>query len=109
MSHVRLLMAMLIFAAAAVGLSLLLDQLLWLYGDIFAKIMFRQDLGFLSVTQRLEALERSLSYLAESPIIGIGLGTLSTRGEGSSINWYLFVATEACVNAAVSCEVSRFS
>ena len=48
-----------------------------------------------SVNQRLDLIERGLSDVSNNPLFGTGLGSFSSQGLPSNINWYLFLASEA--------------
>ena len=60
-----------------------------------------------SATTRLLVLEAGLNDIANSPLFGAGLGAASSKGLGSNINWYIFLAVEAGL-IILSCYVFWF-
>lgn len=97
--------------AAAVGIVVLVtyldlsDILLGALSSVTDKVSL-QSTGK-SNSARLLLLEAGLNDIANSPLFGIGLGTASSKGLGSNINWYVFLAVEAGL-IVVSCYVFWF-
>jgi len=84
------------------GLS---DILLGALSTITDKIFLQSPSG--SSTTRLNLFEAGLNDIANSPLFGAGLGAASSKGLGSNINWYIFLAVEAGL-IILSCYVFWF-
>ena len=63
------------------------------YETIVGKLALNENST--SVSQRVLLIERGIADVANNPVLGKGLGSLSSKGLPSNINWYLFVASEA--------------
>ena len=50
---------------------------------------------------RINRWQMDIERVKEAPLFGIGLGSLSTEGRGSSVNWYLFLAVEGGLISSV--------
>lgn len=66
---------------------------------IFNKISKISEIG--SGSKRIERWKEAIAIIQNNPITGIGLGAFSSRGEGSPISWYLFMAAETGIFSLV--------
>ncbi|ATX76611.1 O-antigen ligase family protein [Reinekea forsetii] len=69
------------------------DILYEAYDKVSSKLLLTSD--GTSVGQRMIALETGIATIQNYPLFGIGLGYLSSLGQDSSINWYIFLGSEA--------------
>tara|TARA_B110000003_G_scaffold276570_1_gene323993 strand:+ start:11271 stop:12491 length:1221 start_codon:yes stop_codon:yes gene_type:complete len=63
------------------------------YETVFDKLSLTQNST--SVNQRVSLLDRGINDVSQNPIFGTGLGSASSNGLPSTINWYLFLGAEA--------------
>lgn len=83
----------------AFGFSLIIyftgvgDLLYAAYDKVSSKLLLTG--GGTSLNQRMANIEYGLGLIIDNPILGAGLGYMSSLGRDSSINWYLFLASEA--------------
>ena len=71
------------------------DILYEAYDKVSSKLLITSD--GTSVGQRMSALESGIANIQSYPFFGAGLGYLSSLGQDSSINWYIFLGSEAGV------------
>lgn len=83
----------------AVGFALLIyslgigDLLYLAYDKVAGKLVLSQDGGG-SVGSRMTSLSAGVAMIMENPALGAGLGYASSLGQDSSINFYIFLASE---------------
>ncbi len=69
------------------------DILYGVYDKVSSKLLLTSE--GTSVRQRMGALESGIATIQSYPFFGKGLGYMSSLGQDSSINWYVFLGAEA--------------
>ena len=99
----RLLMIKSIFIFSIVITTIFTLMIIYLgYGEIIYAILDKFNDKFTlsagtSAGQRLGAFSAGVSSIIDKPIMGNGLGYLSSLGRDSSLNWYIFFSSEMAI------------